>query len=660
MTSQSSKSFVFPRIRRVAIHNLTVYTQRRTIALELPDGVFCLAGANGLGKSTFIAAVNFGLTGRVPEPTRRFQSVNEYYSQTESFSRDYFSGRVSELDRDTAQIELQFTVGDHEYRIIRGLFETGELRCLEINGDNTLLGGVSSTDSFEALHATYSEWLPKHIGLRTFQQFVFLQHFLLTFDERRSLTFWEPQVLQETLFLAFGNDPELAADADRARRQVERLGSIDRNLTYQATETRKRLRDVEQVLASREALREDVLDRHHNLQFERDEITRKLDTLRAEIGDARLRIEHLTASRTSLYAQYEDAFAKRAVRHFGVSAHPLIVKSLADHQCNLCGQGDNVDELGKRSKGNVCPLCGSPVQDSTTDNEGQGLQGLKQIDTSISEIQSALESANSGFVRLESERLLLEGRSRDLDQQLSEMEAENRGLFLEDASASDAQIAEIAAQYRNQISSLYESRRQRREERDRFRAEFKSVQEKLVRRYNLSEAAFVRRFRTLARAFLGLDLDASLNIRRNTVNLVLEVEGTVRREIYQLSESQRFFVDIALRMAIGEFMADKSGPVTMYIDTPEGSLDIAYESRAGEMFAQFVENGSHIIMTANINTSQLLSRLASRCGPSRMWLERMTDWTRLSDVQREEEELFESAYASIEAALQSGLVADAS
>ena len=64
----------------------------------------------------------------------------------------------------------------------------------------------------------------------------------------------------------------------------------------------------------------------------------------------------------------------------------------------------------------------------------------------------------------------------------------------------------------------------------------------------------------------------------------------------------------------------------MFIDTPEGSLDVAYESRAGEMFAQFVDHGNSIVMTANINSSQLLRRMAARCQSDLMHLERMTEW----------------------------------
>ena len=90
----------------------------------------------------------------------------------------------------------------------------------------------------------------------------------------------------------------------------------------------------------------------------------------------------------------------------------------------------------------------------------------------------------------------------------------------------------------------------------------------------------------------------------------------------------------------------------MLIDTPEGSLDIAYESRAGKMFADFVAKGYSVIMTANINSSQLLLKLAELCGEQRMRIERMTEWTVLSQVQQAEQEVIESAYDKIEEKLK--------
>jgi hypothetical protein len=89
----------------------------------------------------------------------------------------------------------------------------------------------------------------------------------------------------------------------------------------------------------------------------------------------------------------------------------------------------------------------------------------------------------------------------------------------------------------------------------------------------------------------------------------------------------------------------------MFIDTPEGSLDIAYEKRAGDMLAMFATAGHQIIMTANLNSSKLLLQLAHECGRSRMRLCRMMDWAELSEVQQEEEALFDGAYKEIEKAM---------
>ena len=120
-----------------------------------------------------------------------------------------------------------------------------------------------------------------------------------------------------------------------------------------------------------------------------------------------------------------------------------------------------------------------------------------------------------------------------------------------------------------------------------------------------AEKQFVPCFKELARSFLGVELDVLFEMSASHgATLVLEVKGDPRREHHQLSESQRFFVDIALRMALAQFISCKDSPACLYIDTPEGSLDIAYETKAGRMFALFVERGFNIIMTANINTSR--------------------------------------------------------
>jgi hypothetical protein len=166
---------------------------------------------------------------------------------------------------------------------------------------------------------------------------------------------------------------------------------------------------------------------------------------------------------------------------------------------------------------------------------------------------------------------------------------------------------------------------------------------------------FVPLFRGLAKQFIGLDLDTFLERKiSGEFSLGLELQSSRRRSTSELSESQRFFLDIALRMSLAQYMSDPDSRAALLVDTPEGSLDIAYEARAGKMFADFVRDGYQLIMTANINASQLLIRLAEECGSEMMRLVRMTDWRPLSEVQAEGEDLFDRAYSDIETALDGG------
>ena len=149
-----------------------------------------------------------------------------------------------------------------------------------------------------------------------------------------------------------------------------------------------------------------------------------------------------------------------------------------------------------------------------------------------------------------------------------------------------------------------------------------------------------------------MDLDIKLQRDKQVQKLVLELQNSARTESFQLSESQRFFLDIALRMSIAIYLATPTNPAFMLIDTPEGSLDIAYENRVGKMFANFIlEYKQNIIMTANINASQLLISVAEICGNNKMNFKRMLDWTDLSPIQKEGEFLFEKVYKNIEYAL---------
>jgi hypothetical protein len=189
--------------------------------------------------------------------------------------------------------------------------------------------------------------------------------------------------------------------------------------------------------------------------------------------------------------------------------------------------------------------------------------------------------------------------------------------------------------------------------RDKLMPVFNSLERKIKREYNEGETIFVPVFKELAKSFIGYDLEIKLVSKSRRITLILELDSSARTESHKLSESQRFFLDIALRMSLAIYLSSKSNEATLLIDTPEGALDIAYENRVGRMFARFVNLYSqNILMTANINSSLLLVSLAKSIKSDKMVIRRMLDWIDLSIVQKEEEKLFKKYFNNVESFLR--------
>ena len=641
----------FPRLKRIELHSFSLYRNRPELSLDLDLPVFCLAGANGLGKSTFLNAVTYGLTGVVPNPEDRFDSIEEHYKHNLSYASDYFGGRIDESDREAAEISLRFTLGSHTYEISRGIFEPEALRSLSItNGSGNIVNGDALGDG--ARHRAYADQLVADTGLGTFEQYVFLQHFVFTFDERRRLLFWHPKIIEQALYLAFDISGEEAQMADIWRRQADRLDSQARNLQYQATTARKRLDEIKRTVendTSNEEGEDNPVLHYENLLAERKTAAEASRRATAALDDSMLMLQRALAEELSARNEYEEAFSAHLELFHTPSQHPVVQSTLENSRCAVCGTaGAGVKRTVKdRLKDGKCPLCDSEIDETSPKQKG-ALKAAKALGKTLEKHESTSTERRDSVRRLEVEASAARQAAETCTAAVTEFEASNAklpDLVVPPGSALDELTQRLEAEIEDATARRDTFRARRNDKRKLLR----EVQVKLAENYREVEVEFLPLFTELAQSFIGLELELQLNIRKSTdVELAISVEGSRRREIEQLSESQRYFLDIALRMALTRQMVGAEGTVTLFIDTPEGSLDVAYESRAGSMFAQYVEPPRQIVMTANLNASRLLLELARQCGHQRMRVERMIEWADLSDVQASSEALFEEAYAAIE------------
>ena len=159
----------FPRVSRVQLRAFSLFVLQPDLDIEIPRRVFCLAGANGLGKSTFLSAVNYGLTGFVPDPDKTFLSSTEYlehHRHKANYSDDFFSGRIVEKDREEAAITLSIEIGDTRAQITRGIFTPSGLR--EFTWSGTPPDEIRTADSDEdgiAIEREFQRWVTKAVGL---------------------------------------------------------------------------------------------------------------------------------------------------------------------------------------------------------------------------------------------------------------------------------------------------------------------------------------------------------------------------------------------------------------------------------------------------------------------------------------------------------------
>jgi len=641
-----------PILESLELSRFSLYRNLAEIQVNFGNGVFCLAGANGLGKSTFLSAINFGLTGIVADPGRKFESLGEYYSKSLAYSASYFHGRISEFDRDAATISLAFRIGEHRYSIVRGMFEPQALRSLSIvDGAGSSVSPDEVSD--EDRHVAYTNRLLVDTGLSTFEQFVFLQHFLFTFDERRHLLFWDERIAEQALYIAFGIDYSRAAQADKWRRQAERNDSQARNNQYQATAARQHLEDLQKRSQAADGTDQELVAEHRRLVEARDQASRQLDTIREQLADAQLEFETAFANRSTAEREYDESFRSRLFGAAHPRFHPTVRDAVDSAHCEICNAQDLTvaAQVRDRLANHVCPMCGTELVEETTDPAA--LEGLRALDAALALASSEETAASMKRDRLGAELEVGRAQVDELNEQIAELETKNERLRPGAVPVADS-LEMLIEQYRQEIDNALRRKEEFRVRQHEALQNLQEVQADLRSAYAAAELDFVPRFAALARRFLGLELDVGLGSREGSVRLVLAIEGSRRRTEDQLSESQRYFIEIAMRMALAQHMAAPGTPSTLYIDTPEGSLDIAYESRAGDMFGQFVADGHDIVMTANINTSQLLLELARRCGREGMKLVRMTDWTTLSDVQVSAEGLFDQAFGQIEAALSEG------
>ncbi len=148
---------------------------------------------------------------------------------------------------------------------------------------------------------------------------------------------------------------------------------------------------------------------------------------------------------------------------------------------------------------------------------------------------------------------------------LISFERKNKGISFE--RTGDAPIDTLIEEYKRQFDK-FDKQSKDSYAKDRLIPEHKNLQNKVTRGYKETESVFVPLFKKFSESFIGLDLNIYSKTKGKNLVLYFEMKKTARTASHQLSESQRFFLDIALRMALATYLSKGKNGATLLIDTP--------------------------------------------------------------------------------------------
>lgn len=637
-----------PNIIKLELTNFSLYCEQ-SVVMDFSKPVSCLMGANGIGKSTLLNCINFAITGRINPTNKKLKSIdtldrgNNYYLQ-------YFDGRIAEVDKDYASTRISFMLGNKRIEVVRNFFPDNSI--LEYKLDN------KTQDP-----RNYEKDVVQFANLNNYAQFVFLQLKVLTFDESRDCLFWNPSILTPTIFLCLGESVDNAERADELAHEIQKVNSRIRNVQWEISKQSARLTTlVEEKSKTEETRPQYTSEDEANAQNEYEEIIKELEESESyqqsyikEQQQLYARITELTVEKVRFRKEYEEYYAKLYSEKGHLYRNPIIL-ALTSDGCPICHAAHKKlpKHVEQAIEQNICPLCGEPISETVTE-QTDIIAKLEEIDNNLSNLDHELEE-------LILRQKAVEDQLNTLKKKIDELKKRKEGIekksysFLFDDPAGDSWTSRINA-LQDSISTVEQEKSKHIEERDQLKLEYDSLCVSLEQIYHRVQVDFLPIFKNFAKEFTGLDLDMNLisvtDDGRKMFKFILQIDDTNRDNEFELSESQRFFIDIALRMAIVTFVCKKTNASTsMLIDTPEGSLDIAYETNAGSMFFEYVAANQKMIITANLNSSGLIQTLATKTKLDKFELISMLKWAKLSSVQNTHFQLFEKSISFIESRLE--------
>jgi DNA repair exonuclease SbcCD ATPase subunit len=610
-----------PRLDYISITDFSLYNKE--IYFKFVLGVNLIIGVNGVGKTTFINLIKYGLLGAYKKELDIRMYRNEKRENRKAFPNSYFRSRMkpdSENNR-LAKIKIGFYINDTYFEVTRSLYDIMllEVSIEENKNKYSLQGNLITQQEYDKLNDNelqgylqfqYEKAAADKANLYDFNDLIFFINTVLTFGEDRKTILWDSTV-QERLSSKYFNNPELDNSYEVSKRQSKYYDSLARHKSEDIRAITKMMKSIQEKSVKSDELISVVS--LNQIKSDIEKLLNKIEIVQVERKEKQELIRVNNSNKGKLTKEIQELERKLKLEEENIYKelweklnpdYPIFLNNIKLNKiCPLCNKELDIVFLKESSHyEEQCMFCKKPIRQTVADNVKISLlkkeidsllKSSQNVESEICSMENKLEKLDSEYGKIKNQLFEKQKKQREIEHLLTTKESNN-----------DEELAFKAMQI--EIENLEKEKRQNQEESQNYLKEADKILSNIDK--NLIEITkdLSNIFSSYAGNFLGLPAQLTYDSfdGEEKKRYYPVIDSKERKDVDELSESQSFFIDHSFRMSLLNFFYQT--PLFFMCETPDSSLDISYEENAAKIFLKFLEKPNSLIITSNLNNSKFL------------------------------------------------------
>ncbi|MFJ6209197.1 AAA family ATPase [Lysinibacillus sp. NPDC092081] len=613
-----------PSLKKIHIRNFSLYS--KDIEYEFVNGVNLIIGGNGVGKTTLLNIVKYGIIGLYKKELDVKSYMGEKRLTRTSRSMSYFKNRMKD-PLEKSEVILTFLINNTTFIVTRGLDEIiiKDVVVLENNEEYRLEGKILRQDKYEKLDEKVKEdylqfkfesLVTERTNLYSFNDLIFFVNNILFFGEDRKTILWDSNI-QAILSSKYFNNPSLDNQYQEFLRQEKYYNSLSRHKSEDIRAIKKVLnkinnsgtgnKEIDSLKALNEIKNKNELlvKRLNNTQIERNGLENKLKLLRAK----KTKLNKLLQETDNKIQEKETDIYKEIWEKLNPKYDLFIENIKIMHSCPMCNQ-EMEEKKVKRIllEDSKCFLCELDIK--TKIYEPEELQLLK-------------ENNNKVLKEIQDLEIQIYNEENNLEELDNEYRNTKQTIFNNKIKVRELEHSIVSKNNQEDDFTTYNAMNNEIEELEQEKEKYLKLSKGNLEKANIIRSEIEGNLISITQelsSIFSMFADSFLNLRsrltfddliKEGVKMYLPViDDKVRIDEEELSESQRFFIDHSFRMSLLSYFYTK--PSYFICETPDSSLDISYEENAASIFLKYLEHPNALIITSNLNNSEFLESVINQ------------------------------------------------